>query len=175
MNLPCRVPAIRQHIRLFAIIFLSSLARNVAAQQVRLNLTGTWKRSLTKSTPPAPHHSDDWLKITHREPRLSIAHSFDGRTQIDYYVIDGKEHLANISGPAQDGEVQGKTYWDGDTLVIEKQQEIVASGSGFGLHSAWTSRYTLSRDGQILTVNIHVKKSSFGPGFDQSITYQKKK
>jgi len=98
---------------------------------------------------------------------MEVEHALDGIRQVSFYVIDGKERLANMT--AKHGEIWAKAYWDVDTLVVERHQEIVASG--LILHSASTSRITLSRDGQIMTVNHHILSGSF----DESLTYERKK
>ena len=82
-----------------------------------------------------------------------------------HYITDGKEHVANRS--PVDGETLAKTYWDGDTLVIEKRQELGPGGSKSLV------RYTLSQDGKSLEVTYHVYKSSFSDAFDLSRTYEK--
>ena len=66
-----------------------------------------------------------------------------------------------------DGETLAKTYWDGNTLVIEKRQELGPGGI------RWVSRYTLSQDGKSLAVTYHVNQSSFSAAFDESLTYEK--
>ena len=64
-------------------------------------------------------------------------------------------------------ETLAKTHWDGDTLVIEKRQEIGPGGS------SWVSRYTLSQDGKTLAVTNNVNRSSLSAAFDESLTYEK--
>ena len=55
-------------------------------------------------------------------------------------MIDGKERVANRS--TEDGVTRAKAYWDGDTLVIQKQQETDRG------QVAFVVRYTLSQDGK---------------------------
>jgi hypothetical protein len=62
-----------------------------------------------------------------------------------------------------------KTYWDGDTLVIEKRQDV---GPG---DSSWVSRYTLSQDRKTLGITHNVDRSSLSAAFDESLTYEKQK
>jgi hypothetical protein len=92
-----------------------------------------------------------------------MKHMFSGRSEIYSYVTDGKERVANRS--SQDGEMRAKTYWDSDTLVVEKHQAGVL----------WVSRYTLSQDGKCLAVTHSVNKSSFSNAFDESLTYEKQR
>ncbi|MFZ0913560.1 MAG: hypothetical protein WBQ76_11685 [Candidatus Korobacteraceae bacterium] len=163
MNARC--PFLPAHCRIILIIlafFFCSGATHASAQQVRPNLSGTWKLNLSKSK-LAPQHPprDDRYKIKHLEPRLEMVHEGN----IYRYVTDGKQHVANYS-PVE-GETLAKTYWDGDTLVIEKRQEIGPGGS------TWVSRYMLSQDGKSLAVTHHVNQSSFSAAFDESLTYEK--
>jgi hypothetical protein len=163
MNARCPVLPIHRRITLIILAFLfCSGATHAPAQQVRPNLTGTWKLNLSKSK-LAPEHPPraDRYKIKHLEPRLEMVHGSDTYR----YITDGKEHVANRS--PVDGETLAKTYWDGDTLVIEKRQEIGPGGS------SWVSRYTLSQDGKSLAVTHHVNQSSFSAAFDESLTYEK--
>jgi hypothetical protein len=155
---------LRCHSRIALIVFafwLSSTSTPVSAQQPKPNLSGTWKLNLNKSKLAPLHRAgSDRYKIKHSEPRLEVEHTFDGRSETSSYVTDGKEHTANMSW--QDGDTRAKTYWDGDTLVMER----LRLGS-------WMSRYILSQDGKSLTVNHHVYKSSFSDAFDESLTYEK--
>jgi hypothetical protein len=163
MNARC--PALPIHRRITLIVLASLFcfgAIHASAQQVKPNLTGTWKLNLSKSKLASQHPpGDDRYKIKHLEPRLEMVHGGDPYR----YITDGKEHVANRS--PVDGETLAKTYWDGDTLVIEKRQELGPGGS------RWVSRYTLSQDGKSLAVTHHVNQSSFSAAFDESLTYEK--
>jgi hypothetical protein len=145
---------------IFAFLCCSAV-RNVSAQQAKPILAGTWKLNLSKSrlAPQHPRESDIY-KIRQSEPRLEVIHIFSGRSETYSYVTDGKERVANRS--VQDGELRAKAYWDGDTLVIDKQQG-----------SAWTSRYSLSHDGKSLIVTQHITRSAFSAPFDEFLTYDK--
>ena|SRR5450631_883282 len=165
MDSPCTTLPIYSRIVPIILAFsLCLVATRVSAQQAKPNLTGTWKLNLNKSK-LAPRHGPggDSYIIKHSEPRLEIDHMFSGRSEIYSYVTDGKERVASRS--QQDGETRAKTYWDGDTLVIEKHQA----------GSFWVSRYTLSQDAKSLTVTHAVDKSSFGNAFDESLTYEKQR
>ena len=163
MNFSRHVLTCHSRIAFIVLAFwLSVVATPVSAQQTKPNLTGTWKLNLTKSKLAPLHRAgSDRYKIKHSEPRLEVEHTFDGRSETSSYVTDGKEHTSNSSW--QDGETRAKTYWDGDTLVMERLR----------LGSSWTSRYMLSEDGKSLVVNHHVYKSSFSGAFDESLTYEK--
>jgi len=171
------VPGIQQRITfiffVFVVSFVVSFAAHSSGQEAKPNLSGTWKLNVGKSKfDPQRHSEDDWYKIKHTEPRLDIVHTLHGRRQVYFYVIDGKERLANMSAAAHDGEIWAKAYWDVDTLVVERRHEIGASG--LILHSASTSRYTLSRDRQSLTVKHHFEESPLNSAFDEFLLYEKK-
>lgn len=167
MDSPRLVFPIHSRIALIVLAFLfCSVATHASAQQAKPNLTGTWKLNLSKSK-LAPQHGpgSDRYKIKHSGPRIEMEHTFDGQSETYSYMTDGKERVANRS--PKDGETRAKAYWDGDTLVIEKHQEIGPGGS------VWMSRYILSQDGKGLAVTHHVNKSSFSAAFDESLTYEK--
>ncbi len=145
----------------FAFLFCS-LVTHVSAQQTKPDLTGTWKLNLSESRLAAQRlRESDLYRIKHLEPRLEMVHE----SETYRYVTDGKERVANTS---QLGVTRAKAYWDGDTMVIEKHQDI---GGG----ANWICRYTLSQDGKSLLVTEHVSKSSFGAAFEESLTYEKQK
>ena len=53
-------------------------AIHASAQQVKPNLTGTWKLNLSKSKLASQHPpGDDRYKIKHLEPRLEMMHGGD--------------------------------------------------------------------------------------------------
>lgn len=148
-----------------ALLFWSVVV-NVSAQQARPNLTGTWKLNLNKSKLAMQHGTGgDLYKIKHLEPRLEMIHTFSGGGETYSYVIDGKERVANRS--MEDGVTRARAYWDGDTLVIQKQQETDRG------QVAFVVRYTLSQDGKSLAVTHHVNRSPFSAAFDESLTYEK--
>jgi hypothetical protein len=160
-----KIPKLVPVAAILVVLALWFVVTHVSAQQAKPNLTGTWKLNLNKSK-LAPRHGPaggDSYTIKHSEPRLEMEHMFSGRSEIYSYVTDGKERVANRS--LQDGETRAKTYWDGDTLVIEKHQA----------GSFWVSRYTLSQDGKSLAVTHGVNKSSFSNAFDESLTYEKQR
>jgi hypothetical protein len=138
--------------------------KTVPAQEVRPNLSGTWKLNLSKSKLLRQHAPGDvFYKIKHVERRLEIVHQGDTY----HYVTDGKVHVA-FRGVLDDAELlMAKTYWDGETLVIETSQEIGPGGA------RWVSRYRLSEDGNSLTVTFHASQSKFRGAFDESLVYDK--
>jgi hypothetical protein len=145
----------------------NSLVMCSSAQQQKPNLSGTWTLNLSASKFAAPHkHEHDTYMIKMKEPRLQVTHVTDGRNEIFTYVTDGKEHMANV--PGQSAAIRFKAHWDGDTLVIDKNED---SGD-FGTTS-WTSRYSLSQNGKTLTIIEHVTRSAFSAPFDETLVYDR--
>lgn len=137
--------------------------KHVPAQEVRPNLSGTWKLNLSKSKLVRQHAPGDvFYKIKHVERRLEIVHQGDTY----HYITDGKVHVA-YRGVLDAELLMVKTYWDGETLVIETSQEIGPGGI------RWVSRYRLSEDGNSLAVTCHVNQSKFRGAFDESLIYEK--
>jgi hypothetical protein len=167
MDSPCPVLPVHPRIPLTVLAFLFwSVVLNVSAQQAKPNLTGTWKLNLSKSKLATQHGTGgDLYRIKQSEPRLEMVHMFSDRSETYSYVIDGKWRVANRS--TQDGVTRAKAYWDGATLLIEKQQE---TGRG---QVIFVVRYTLSQDGKSLAVTHHVNGSPFSAAFDESLTYEK--
>jgi hypothetical protein len=75
--------------------------------------------------------------------------------------------MANV--PGQSAAIRCKAYWDGDTVVIDKNQD---SGD-FGTTS-WTSRYSLSQNGKTLAIIEHVARSAFSASFDETLVYDRR-
>jgi hypothetical protein len=164
----CPILPIRTRIILIVLVSMfCSVGRYVLAQQVKPNLTGKWKINLSKSK-LAPQHGPgiDRYKIKHSEPRVEMDHLFNSGGETYSYVIAGKKRIVNTS--LQDGPTRARAYWDGDTLVIEKQREIGSVGV-----SEWIDRYTLSQDGKSLVVILHANKSSFSAAIDESLIYER--
>ena len=83
------------------------------------------------------------------------------------YVVDGKLHVSCVS---QNSIYQAKAYWDGDTLVIEKEQRNRDHYPT--IDNYWTSRYSLSSGGKVLAVN-HKRGIRPSDGFHSELIYDK--
>lgn len=142
-----------------------SQGKHVQGQEARPNFSGTWKLNLGKSNLVQPHaRRDVFCKIKHVERRLEMVRQGDTY----HFIIDGKVHVAFRGALVPDRDLlMAKTYWDGETLVIETSQEIGPGGT------RWVSRYTLSEDGNSLTETTHVNQSKFRGAFDESLIYEK--
>ena len=83
----------------------------------------------------------------------------------DFYVTDGKEHVAHSTYYEQ---LRATAHWEGDVLVIENRLE-----EGNFQMTVWVSRYELSQDGTTLVVSEHLVKSVYRTTFDRLLTYEK--
>ena len=145
---------------------LCSVAIHVSAQQTKPDLSGTWKLKPSKSKLDVDHPVvPDKCKINHSEPRLVMVYTFPVSSETYSYMTDGEERVVNSS--SQNGVTRAKAFWDGDTLVIEGRNDRA--------RVSWIDRYTLSQDGRNLVVAQRISKSSFGPAFDQLLTFEKRK
>jgi hypothetical protein len=138
-------------------------------QQSKPNLSGTWKLNSAKTEHPQwwRETRDYACVIEHSESKVSMTHISQSGNQTDFYLTDGKEHIAR--SPHHDEQLRAKAYWDGNTLVIESHRE-----AGDFRVSVWTSRYELSQDGKTLQVSEHFLKSpSSDKPFDVFRTFEK--
>src|SRR5271163_3738387 len=103
--------------RITILLWLSlyALAAEAFPQQPKPDLTGTWKLNV-KSSKQGAIHGSDVLDIQHSGTLLKIRFLRSEGQTMRSYVIDGKERLADF---AADSVTMAKTYWEGDTLVIE--------------------------------------------------------
>jgi hypothetical protein len=152
----------------FILAVLFAFAGRLApGQEAKPNLTGTWTLNLAKSklADAHPHRSDSY-EIKHQEPKIVVVHNFGDESETFSYVVDGKERLARLG---RNGDhVRAKAMWEGSSLVLDKQQTLLAGGT------LWTSRYTLSQDGKSLVITHHVKESHLGSPGDEWLVYDKK-
>jgi hypothetical protein len=153
---------------LIALALSCFIANPASAQLAKPNLSGTWELNVSKSKLSRMHRAGtDRYKITHSEPQLRMEHTYPSGGETSRYTTDGTPMLADLDRR----DVLAKAYWDGDTLVIEKHQEIDEGR----LRMTWTSRFTLSQDGQSLAVTKHATRNSFSADLDESLVYEKRK
>jgi hypothetical protein len=115
------------------------------------NLSGDWVLNLSKSQYGAvPPPQSMTREIQYNAPTLTMSTRQKGAqgevtTELKY-TTDGKPAVNKI--PA--GDAHGSAHWEGDTLVIESSLE----SQGTQLKSS--ERWTLSADGQTLTISTHL-------------------
>jgi hypothetical protein len=131
--------------------------------QAKPNFSGDWKMNPAKSDfgqMPAP--TSMVQKITHDDPDLKVTStSVSERGEFTNnlaYTTDGKE----CTNKTRMGESKSTLKWDGDTLVFETKADF--QGNAVTI----TSKWTLSEDGKILTVNTHFS-SSMGEGDSKTV------
>lgn len=114
------------------------------SQQPKPDLTGIWKLNV-KSSKQGAIHGSDVLEIKQSGTLLKIRYRSSERNTMNSYVLGGKEQLANF---ASDGTTMAKTYWDGDTLVIESHHHD--NNRSFVADTFIEFRYTLSENRKTL-------------------------
>ncbi len=150
--------------KLFGAVMLAALFALMA--QAKPNFSGTWKCNISKSDfgqMPAPDTRTD--KITHEDPDLKDTLSQSGQmgevTADLKYSTDGKETTNSVRG----NEIKSTAKWEGDELVIN------GKGSFQGADITLTDHWSLSGDGNTLTIQRHVT-SPMGET-DQKIVLEK--
>lgn len=125
----------------------------VAAQSKAPDLSGTWEMDATRSDfGPSPKPAKMTLTITQTgATRMTIVTA--SRTEMgdqsitSNYTIDGAPHQM----PTRDNVAQtSTTRWDAGTFVVDAKmtQDTVSVGV--------RTRFTLSPDGKLLTINRHI-------------------
>jgi hypothetical protein len=156
----------QRHLVLAFLLFVTAAA---LAQQTpaKPNLTGTWNINLEKSNfggLEAPQ-SARYL-IRHLGSKLEMQYEQDGHiTRVDV-TPDGEERALE-TGP--DTENLARVFWSGTTLVFEGRIKPMASSNA--LPVKWTSRWTLSPDRKVLTIERHI--ASEQATADQKVVFEK--
>ena len=155
----------RHHVLVFLLIVTAAaLAQQTPAKP---NLTGTWNMDLEKSSfggLEAPQ-SARYL-IRHLGAKVEMQYEQDGHiTRVDV-TPDGEEHVLE-TGP--DTENIARVYWSGATLVFEGRIRPMASSNA--LPVKWTSRWTLSPDKKVLTIDRHIATEQASA--DQKVVFEK--
>jgi len=116
------------------------------------NFTGEWKmNSESSSFAPLPAPDKMVRNISQHDSHLKIKTTQFGQqreivTELSY-TTDGTKCKNVIRGQ----EFTGTATWDGDTLVIESKREVQ------GMDIVQRERWTLSADGQTLTIANHIQ------------------
>jgi hypothetical protein len=149
------------------IVLLIVTASALAQTPAKPNLTGTWNMDLEKSSfggLEAPQ-SARYL-IRHLGSKLEMQYEQDGHiTRVDV-TPDGEEHVLE-TGP--DNENLARVYWSGAVLVFEGRIRPMASSNALPIK--WTSRWSLSPDKKVLTIERHI--ASQQEAVDQKVVFEK--
>lgn len=136
-------------VRLLALAVLLGAINQVSAKP---NFSGEWKMNPSKSNyAPLPQPDKLVRKISQHDSHLKITTTQFGQqreivTDLSY-TTDGAECKNVIRGQ----EFTGTARWDGDTLLIESKREVQ------GMEIVQKESWTLSSDGQTLTIANHVQ------------------
>jgi hypothetical protein len=155
--------------RRFVLAFLLIVTAVALAQQTptKPNLTGIWKMDLEKSSfggLEAPTTAR--YLIRHLGAKLEMQYEQDGHvTRVDV-TPDGEEHVLE-TGP--DTENLARVYWSGAVLVFEGRIKPMASSNAPTVK--WTSRWSLSPDKKVLTIERHI--ASQQASVDQKVIFEK--
>jgi hypothetical protein len=153
--------------RLSLVLVLMAAATALAQTPAKPNLTGTWNVDLEKSSfggLEAPQ-SARYL-IRHLGSKLEMQHEQDGHiTRVDV-IPDGEEHVLD-TGP--DTENLARVYWSGAVLVFEGRIKPMASSNAPLVK--YTSRWTLSPDKKVLTIDRHIVSQQ--ASVDQKVVFEK--
>ena len=154
----------RPHVLVFLLIVTATALAQTPAKP---NLTGTWNMDPEKSSfggLEAPQ-SARYL-IRHLGSKLEMQYEQDGHiTRVDV-TPDGEEHVLE-TGP--DTENIARVYWSGAVLVFEGRIKPMASSNAPPVK--WTSRWTLSPDKKVLTIDRHI--TSQQASADQKVVFEK--
>jgi hypothetical protein len=131
------------------------------------NLTGIWNMDPEKSSfggLEAPTTAR--YLIRHLGAKLEMQYEADGKvTRVDV-TPDGEEHVLE-TGP--DTENIARVYWSGAALVFEGRIKPISSSKAPPVK--WTSRWTLSPDKKVLTIDRHITAEQ--SSVDQKVIFEK--
>jgi hypothetical protein len=150
--------------RILAPALLGGAICQVCAAQP--NFSGEWKMNPNKSNfAPLPLPEKLVRKISQHDSHLKIRTAQLGQQReivTDLaYTMDGAPCKNVIRGE----EFTGTAQWEGDTLLIESKREVQ------GMEIIQRERWTLSADGQTLTIGNHIQTPQ--GAFDITIVLEK--
>ena len=148
------------------ILALALLWGVVSQASAKPNFSGEWKMNSAKSSfAPLPAPDRMVRKISQHGSHLKIQTTQFGQQReivTDLaYTTDGAICKNAIRGQ----EFTGTALWDGDTLVIESKREVQ------GMEIVQKESWTLSPDGQTLTIANHVQTPQ--AAFDVTIVLER--
>jgi hypothetical protein len=150
----------------FRMLALAVLCGAMNQLSAKPNFTGEWKMNSAKSSfAPLPSPERMVRNISQHDSHLKIKTTQFGQqreivTELSY-TTDGAVCKNAIRGQ----EFTGTASWDGDTLVIESKREVQ------GMEIVQRESWTLSADGQTLTIANHVQTPQ--GAFDITIVLEK--
>ncbi len=157
--------------RLFLACIVLCLAAAALAQTAsKPNFTGAWKLDAEKSnfgglTVPA---SAEYI-IRQTGSTVMLQYTSDGRSSRVDIIPDGSEHLTET---AADSETWTRAFWSDKVLVIESRSKPLSSSSRPLI--SWTSRWSLSPDRKVLTIQRRITAPGGDP-VDQTVVFNREK
>jgi hypothetical protein len=121
------------------------------------DLSGTWTFNAAKSKVSKKIGlASGMLVIKCAGASIEFASSSNGEQFLELYVVDGKEHVDLNAGGA--GQWYSKARWNKTTLVTEAGERVKGLDRGDFEIIHYTTRWSLSPDGRILTREIEYPK-----------------
>jgi hypothetical protein len=139
------------YLMLSAWLVMAALAQAPAPAAVRPNFSGYWKMDPKKSDfggMGGPVSAE--YVIRHVGSKLVFDYTQDGRTSRVEIIPDADERVTESAGEI---ETLTRAYWSGPVLVIEARQRPRSPSTPA---VKWTSRWSLSEDRQMLTIERHI-------------------
>jgi hypothetical protein len=148
-------------------LMLIAAAFALAQTPAKPNLTGTWNLDPAKSSfggLEAPK-SARYL-IRHLGAKVEMQYEQDGHvTRVDV-TPDGEEHVLET---LPDTENIARVYWSGAVLMFEGRIRPLTGSNA--LPVKWTSRWSLSPDKKVLTIDRHISTEQVSA--DQKVVFEK--
>jgi hypothetical protein len=109
------------------------------------NFSGIWKMDPGKSEwgPQTPPNSVEYV-IRHLGAKISFNYTQDGNTSRVDITPDNEERITSTT---EENATWTRAYWSGNVLVLEAR-ERKRFGTQANSGPSWTSRWSLSPDGQ---------------------------
>lgn len=132
------------------------------------NFSGTWVMNPEKSNwgdleaPSVMRYA-----IRHTGASLILVSTQDSLTKRLEMTTDGLERVTEEDA---DSEIWARVYWDGKTLVWQGRRKAKPAHQADAVN--WTSRWSLSEDGKVLSVKRQITMAQ--DTLQQSITFDKK-
>jgi hypothetical protein len=156
----------RRRLLLTASLLLALLA--FAQTNARPNFTGAWKMNPEKSTFGGPGGPESAQYVIRQSgAKIVMQYTQDGDKSTAEITPDATERLTQ-SGP--ESETWTRAYWSGAQLVVEARIKPVHGGNQLAIQ--WTSRWSLSEDKKLLTIERHIVPSGHEP-VDQVVKFDR--
>ena len=134
----------------------------------RPNFSGTWVIDKEKSYTNAETRrsvADYTIVIAHNGDEMKISRNYtiknnkSSYTEI-FYLDKRKEKNVDKTGITNEPEIKSETFWKKQTVV--RRFLYSRSGGGMPAYIPALEKYSLSKDGKVLTITTEFNLSSFG-------------